>query len=55
MKTRPTKNKRMAVLLTLCMALSLLPITAFANQYTHTLSHEGGNNRTSNNKRRRWN
>lgn len=36
MKTRPTKNKRMAVLLTLCMALSLLPITAFANQYTHT-------------------
>ena len=26
----------MAVLLTLCMALSLLPITAFANQYTHT-------------------
>ena len=25
MKTRPTKNKRMAVLLTLCMALSLLP------------------------------
>lgn len=36
MKTRHTKNKRMAVLLTLCMALSLLPITAFANQYTHT-------------------
>ena len=36
MKTRPTKNKRMAVLLTLYMALSLLPITAFANQYTHT-------------------
>ena len=36
MKTRPTKNKRMAVLITLCMALSLLPITAFANQYTHT-------------------
>ena len=36
MKTRPTKNKRMAVLLTLCMALLLLPITAFANQYTHT-------------------
>ena len=36
MKTRPTKSKRMAVLLTLCMALSLLPITAFANQYTHT-------------------
>lgn len=36
MKTRPTNNKRMAVLLTLCMALSLLPITAFANQYTHT-------------------
>lgn len=36
MKTRPTKNKRMAVLLTLCMTLSLLPITAFANQYTHT-------------------
>ena len=36
MKTRPTKNKRMAVLLTLCMALSLLPITAFAKQYTHT-------------------
>ena len=26
----------MAVLLTLYMALSLLPITAFANQYTHT-------------------
>ena len=36
MKTRHTKNKSMAVLLTLCMALSLLPITAFANQYTHT-------------------
>ena len=36
MKTRHTKNKRMAVLLTLYMALSLLPITAFANQYTHT-------------------
>ena len=36
MKTRHIKNKRMAVLLTLCMALSLLPITAFANQYTHT-------------------
>ena len=30
MKTRPTRNKRMAVLLTLCMALSLLPVQALA-------------------------